>query len=81
MTTWTRVTDPDAATALLPPWFAARMMARRGSYGFLLATGDVLRARLGFVWRTTLALSSVRMLGRKMTKMHNSRPQGQLRNR
>ena len=24
-------------------WFAARMMATRGSYGFLLVTGDVLR--------------------------------------
>lgn len=43
MTTWTRVTDPDAATDLMPPWFAARMMVRRGSYGFLLVTGDVLR--------------------------------------
>jgi hypothetical protein len=43
MTTWTRVTDPDSAVTLLPAWFAARMMATRGSYGFLLATGDVLR--------------------------------------
>jgi hypothetical protein len=43
MTTWTRVTDPDAAVALLPAWFAARMIAARGSYGFLLATGDVVR--------------------------------------
>ena len=43
MTTWTRVTDPDEAVALLPAWFAARMMAMRGSYGFLLATGDVVR--------------------------------------
>jgi hypothetical protein len=43
MTSWTRVTDPDAAAALLPAWFAARMMATRGSYGFLLVTGDVLR--------------------------------------
>ena len=43
MTTWTRVTDPEAATALLPAWFAARMMATRGAYGFLLATGDVVR--------------------------------------
>lgn len=43
MTTWTRVTDPDAAVALMPAWFAARMMAARGSYGFLLATGDVVR--------------------------------------
>ena len=44
MTTWTRVTDPDEAATLLPAWFAARMMAMRGSYGFLLATGDVVRA-------------------------------------
>lgn len=43
MTTWTRVTDPDDAVALLPAWFATRMMGARGSYGFLLATGDVLR--------------------------------------
>jgi hypothetical protein len=43
MISWTRVTDPDAAVPLLPAWFAARMMARRGSYGFLLVTGDVLR--------------------------------------
>ncbi len=43
MTTWTRVTDPDSAAALLPAWFAARMMAARGAYGFLLATGDVVR--------------------------------------
>lgn len=44
MTSWTRVTDPEEAEALLPAWFAARMMAMRGSYGFLLATGDVVRA-------------------------------------
>lgn len=43
MAPWTRVTDPEAAAALLPAWFAARMMATRGTYGFLLATGDVLR--------------------------------------
>ncbi len=43
MATWTRVTDPDTAVALLPAWFAARMMGARGSYGFLLATGDVVR--------------------------------------
>ena len=44
MTSWTRVTDPEEAETLLPAWFAARMMAMRGSYGFLLATGDVVRA-------------------------------------
>ena len=43
MTTWTRVTDPDEAVALLPAWFASRMMGTRGSYGFFLASGDVLR--------------------------------------
>lgn len=43
MTTWTRVTDPDAAVNLLPAWFAARMIGARGSYGFLLTTGDVVR--------------------------------------
>jgi hypothetical protein len=44
MTNWIRVNDPDKATALLPAWFATRMMAARGSYGFLLTTGDVIRA-------------------------------------
>jgi hypothetical protein len=47
MTTWTRVTDPAADTALLPTWFAGRMLAAArgdsGSFGLLLATGDVLR--------------------------------------
>ena len=43
MTTWTRVTDPEVAARSLPAWFAARMMATRGAYGFLLATGDVVR--------------------------------------
>ncbi len=41
--TWTRVTDPEIAVTLLPAWFAARMITKRGSYGFLLATGDVVR--------------------------------------
>lgn len=43
MATWTRVTSPDTAVTMLPAWFAARMMGTRGSYGFLLATGDVVR--------------------------------------
>lgn len=43
MTPWTRITDPDEAAILLPAWFATRMMATRGAYGFLLATGDVVR--------------------------------------
>lgn len=43
MTPWTRITDPDEAATLLPAWFATRMMAARGAYGFLLATGDVVK--------------------------------------
>ena len=43
MTTWTRITDADAAVDLLPAWFAPRMLGSRGSYGFLLTTGDVVR--------------------------------------
>ena len=43
MTTWTRITDPDEAVTLLPAWFATRMMATRGAYGFLLTTGDVVK--------------------------------------
>ncbi len=43
MMTWTRITDPEAAVSLLPAWFAARMLATRGVYGFLLTTGDVVR--------------------------------------
>ena len=46
MTTWTRVADPASDTALLPAWFASRMLAAAGhggSFGLLLATGDVLR--------------------------------------
>lgn len=43
MTTWTRAIDPDIAVSLLPPWFAVRMLGARGSYGFLLTTGDVVR--------------------------------------
>jgi hypothetical protein len=35
--------DAGAAVELLPAWFAARMLGTRGSYGFLLATGDVVR--------------------------------------
>ena len=43
MAAWTRVIDPDLAVSLMPAWFAARMLGARGSYGFLLATGDVVR--------------------------------------
>lgn len=43
MPTWTRVTDPGDI-ALLPAWFVSRMTGGRGgSFGLLLATGDVLR--------------------------------------
>jgi hypothetical protein len=43
MPTWTRVADP-AESALLPAGLMTRMIAGRGgSYGLLLATGDVLR--------------------------------------
>ena len=41
---WIRITDPESAVALLPAWFAPRMMIKRGSYGFLIATGDIVRA-------------------------------------
>lgn len=44
MPTWTQATDPDAAAAALPAWFAPRMMGTPpGSFGLLLSTGDVLR--------------------------------------
>lgn len=43
MTTWTRIADAEEAASLMPAWFAARMMAGRGAYGFLLTTGDVVR--------------------------------------
>jgi hypothetical protein len=40
---WTRITDPEQITELLPAWFARRMIGLRGSFGLLLTTGDVLR--------------------------------------
>ncbi len=43
MATWTRITDPEAVEGLLPAWFGRRMVGLRGSFGLLLATGDVLR--------------------------------------
>jgi hypothetical protein len=42
-TRWIRVSDPDSAVTLLPAWFAPRMMVKRGSYGFLITTGDIVR--------------------------------------
>ncbi|MBL6457785.1 hypothetical protein JMJ55_20820 [Belnapia sp. T6] len=44
MPSWTRLDDPEAVAALLPAWFAGRMMgAQEGHFGLLLTTGDVLR--------------------------------------
>jgi hypothetical protein len=43
MTTWTRVADPEADAALLPAWLVARMTGRRGSFGLLVTSGDVVR--------------------------------------
>lgn len=40
---WTRITDPDSVAQLLPAWLGRRMIGLRGSFGLLLATGDVLR--------------------------------------
>src|SRR6185312_11082898 len=40
---WTRITDPERATEVLPVWFSIRMIGLRGSFGLLLTTGDVLR--------------------------------------
>lgn len=41
--TWTRITDPETVTGLLPAWLGRRMVGLRGSFGLLLTTGDVLR--------------------------------------
>jgi hypothetical protein len=41
--TWTRITDPETVTNLLPAWLGRRMVGLRGSFGLLLTTGDVLR--------------------------------------
>src|SRR3954451_5761317 len=40
---WTRIKDPDEAARLLPAWFSGRMIGARGTFGLLLATGDVMR--------------------------------------
>ena len=40
---WTRITDPDDVVRLFPAWFSNRMIGLRGSFGLLLATGDVMR--------------------------------------
>jgi hypothetical protein len=41
--TWTRITDPETVTGLLPAWLGRRMVGLRGTFGLLLTTGDVLR--------------------------------------
>jgi hypothetical protein len=41
--TWTRITDPETVSGLLPAWLGRRMVGLRGSFGLLLTTGDVLR--------------------------------------
>ncbi len=43
---WTRITDPDDVARLFPAWFSNRMIGLRGSFGLLLATGDVMRITL-----------------------------------
>src|SRR5690349_22087223 len=40
---WTRITDQDEATDLLPAWLGRRLIGLRGRFGLLLATGDVMR--------------------------------------
>jgi len=52
--TWTKVTDPDVAVTLMPPWFASHMLSSHGSFGLLLTTGDVLRV----TWMTAVHVSS-----------------------
>jgi hypothetical protein len=41
--TWTRITEPETITVLLPAWIGRRMIGLRGTFGLLLTTGDVLR--------------------------------------
>jgi hypothetical protein len=40
---WTRITDPETVSGLLPAWLGRRMVGLRGSFGLLLTTGDVMR--------------------------------------
>jgi hypothetical protein len=40
---WTRITDPETVTGLLPAWLGRRMVGLRGSFGLLMTTGDVMR--------------------------------------
>jgi len=41
--TWTGMTDADEAASFLPAWFGSRMIGRRGRFGLVLTTGDILR--------------------------------------
>jgi hypothetical protein len=41
--TWTRITEPETVTGLLPAWLGRRMIGLRGSFGLLLTTGDVMK--------------------------------------
>lgn len=41
--TWTRITDPETVSGMLPAWLGRRMVGLRGAFGLLLTTGDVLR--------------------------------------
>ena len=43
MVTWTRITDPETVSGMLPAWLGRRMIGLRGAFGLLLTTGDVLR--------------------------------------
>jgi hypothetical protein len=40
---WTRITDPETVTGLLPAWLGRRMVGLRGCFGLLMTTGDVVR--------------------------------------
>jgi hypothetical protein len=40
---WTRITDPETVSGLLPAWLGRRMVGLRGVFGLLLTTGDVMR--------------------------------------
>lgn len=41
--TWTRITEPEKVSSMLPAWLGRRMVGLRGAFGLLLTTGDVLR--------------------------------------
>ena len=40
---WTRITDPYEAINFFPAWIGTRMIGLRGTFGLLLASGDVIR--------------------------------------